>query len=836
MLQQGRLAKSKVHANLSTHHLLEAEDDSEAATTPVPDISRRQEDRAPPRRPNVETREAATLTDPVPDPPPKVVEVIRRATPPPSPPPPPETRDRSVNTDPPPPSPPPPARISQGSNTPSVRMVGKSASTELSMENMVSRQEMEKRIQEAVFRTEEEIMGCPLLQRAMVVVEEEAINGPRAAKQPAEMSDAGCQVGEQENLRPFVISVGLQCKLDESRPIVVHGDSAEAKIKSIDPEKEKVVRSIGVGECKLVEDPAEPARYRDAAVCTEKWVEVIKASKQTDTEDFAFKDTESPRVADLFRFEPSPERVVLERRSSLRRGAVPPSMGSPSMSRKSSSCNSPTPSRKSSSLAKSSSTKSQGTMTPAEPTKPTRDAKVGAAPATKSVSTSAMALPPALANLPAPGSPLPTPDREKPPVNICDKCDYDIHRAAKGVLQGLAEGHVPPPPPPLPAVLQQQQQRPQPQQQQHQRQQQQQQQQQPQKKQPPPPPPKPRPQQLFLQKLNQPSPPPKPEVQEKPSPSPPSIPAPPPPPPPAVANQQKEQVSLDDATGGKSDNLHQTQLQQQPRQQQPSKLPILQQYQVHQQQQKESEISKQKSMQQREKEQQQHHKEEEKAKQVLVQQQESEKSKQQQAEEQQQQQQQQQQQKEPEKPKEEKPRERETVSPKKIELPSPDMPWLSKIPRPVATPDSPKTNRLKSASSTSNLSTSADGRSKSPATTSSSSSSGSMQRSKSSLVPSSVHGRRLMSPGSLSRGSPIPMTGRRDAGTPPPYRAPATPPLGAAASGAAVRRVSSPLARSQSPHAPVAPNDSARRSLIPKLSPAAQRRQVRNKKNFGVII
>ena len=92
-----------------------------------------------------------------------------------------------------------------------------------------------------------------------------------------------------------------------------------------------ITRSIGVGDCKLVEDPPDPTAFREIGVCTEKWVEVIKASKQTDTEDFAFKDTESPRVADLV-FEPSPERVVLQRRSSLRKSTT----------------TSPTPSRRSS--------------------------------------------------------------------------------------------------------------------------------------------------------------------------------------------------------------------------------------------------------------------------------------------------------------------------------------------------------------------------------------------------------------------------------------------------------------------------------------------------------
>ena len=40
---------------------------------------------------------------------------------------------------------------------------------------------------------------------------------------------------------------------------------------------------------KVIEDPTEPSKFREIGICTEKWVEVIKASKQTDTEDFAFK-------------------------------------------------------------------------------------------------------------------------------------------------------------------------------------------------------------------------------------------------------------------------------------------------------------------------------------------------------------------------------------------------------------------------------------------------------------------------------------------------------------------------------------------------------------------
>merc|ERR1719414_1873010 len=232
---------------------------------------------------------------------------------------------------------------------------------------------MDSRIQEAIFKTEEEIMGCPLLQKAMAKVEEEAIKGEEEqVSSEIEKCDVQCQVGD-ENLRPFVINVGLQCKLVEDKPAVClqcearkEAEAEEATtqqrfLKAIEaPPPPPITKSIGVGEYKLVED--DPDRhFRDIGVCTEKWVEVIKASKQTDTEDFAFKDTESPRVADMV-FEPSPERVVLQRRSSLRKTS------SPTGSRRSS-VNSPLTTRKSSSNTTTTSTtktKSQATMTETE--------------------------------------------------------------------------------------------------------------------------------------------------------------------------------------------------------------------------------------------------------------------------------------------------------------------------------------------------------------------------------------------------------------------------------------------------------------------------------------
>ena len=160
------------------------------------------------------------------------------------------------------------------------------------------------------------------------------------------------QVGD-ENLRPFVINVGLQCKLQSDDVIPAECETCLARrnqreestterfLAAVTGEPAKITRSVGVGECLVIENPPDPQQFREIGVCTEKWIEVIKASKQTDTEDFAFKDTESPRVADLFpqpslsAFEPEPDRVVLERRSSLRRsmGALP---ASPFINRKSS--------------------------------------------------------------------------------------------------------------------------------------------------------------------------------------------------------------------------------------------------------------------------------------------------------------------------------------------------------------------------------------------------------------------------------------------------------------------------------------------------------------------
>jgi len=198
-------------------------------------------------------------------------------------------------------------------------------------------------------------------------------------------------------------------------------------------------------------------------------VEVIKASKQTDTEDFAFKDTESPRVADMV-FEPSPERVVLQRRSSLRKSTTTSptpsrrsSMNSPLTTRKVSNNNMATMTTTTASMTTTpTKTKCQATMTDApvptaEVKVKTRDAKTGGTPVmTKTASTSAMVLPLVSKNLPAQGSPLTTPETEHPTakLKLCDKCNSDIQKVAEGIVAGPSSSPSPklhaPPSPDLP--------------------------------------------------------------------------------------------------------------------------------------------------------------------------------------------------------------------------------------------------------------------------------------------------------------------------------------------------------------------------------------------------
>merc|ERR1719430_2104649 len=404
--------------------------------------------------PQIETKEQAVNTDRIPEVIPEPEPVSKPKV---------LTREKGANADPPPKSPPPVRKQHKGNNTLQIRSIPKGSSTEIKMSDLMSRDEVESKIQDAVFRTEEEIMSCPLLQKAMQKVEEEALKGSEPEK---EFSESACQVG-LENLRPFVIDIGILCKIgDESEHLArsrssvdswcqvspVPVEKSDAACGLSDVERMGLLRTIGVGECKVIEEPKEPNKLKTVGVCTEKWVEVIRASKQTDTEDFAYKDTESPRVADI-PLEPLmelPERR--QRLSSLTSPCLRKSI-SPSVSRRSST-NSPSVSRKSSSASTSQTTKadhkSKGTMTTGEVKMkmPTKDVKVGDNVETKTVATSALMLP--LTKSLPPGSPLSTPETEKPPVNmnLCDKCDKDIHKVAEGIISGPPSSPVIAPPSP----------------------------------------------------------------------------------------------------------------------------------------------------------------------------------------------------------------------------------------------------------------------------------------------------------------------------------------------------------------------------------------------------
>ena len=409
--------------------------------------SNEQETKRAAQSPPVETRDLGVNTDLLlPEPPPQepVPPPTKQVA----------TRERGSNTDPQPKSPPPTRKLHKGNNTLQIRSIPKGTATELRMAEILSKDEMEGKIQDAVFRTEEEIMSCPLLQKAMQKVEEEALKG---AEPPKEFFDMGCQVG-LENLRPFVIDMGVLCKLEgereESKPMADSWcqvspapiSKADASCGLTGVERMGLMRSIGVGECRIIEEPKLPNKFRTVGVVTEKWVEVIRASKQTDTEDFAYKDTESPRVADI-PVEPQAERPDRRQRlSSLTSPCLRNSM-SPSVSRRSST-NSPSVSRKSSSAStarteradRSVDQRTQGTMTEMEMKvkMPTKDVKVATEKLeTRSTATSALILP--LNKVLPPGSPLSTPEIEQRPplsLNLCDKCDKDIHQVAAGIISG----------------------------------------------------------------------------------------------------------------------------------------------------------------------------------------------------------------------------------------------------------------------------------------------------------------------------------------------------------------------------------------------------------------
>lgn len=392
------------------------------------------------------------------------------------------TRERATNTDtlPSVKSPPPPAviarKVNHGTNTLKIRSIPKATATDMKMTEIWTREDVEAKIQEAMLRTEEEILSCPLLQKALKKVEEEALHGPVPEK---EWHEAACQVG-LENLRPFVIDVGLMCKLDPEvpRPEVVDQTDSWCQVTPKTVEKLDVAcglssvelmnlkRSVGVGECLVIETPKEPSRFRTVGICTEKWVEVIRASKQTDTEDFAFKDTESPRVADIEQQLPAMPPASGERHQRLSSitAACLRKSSSPSVSRRSST-NSPSVSRKSSALSTAGDkagtvdVKHKETMTGPElmpnkpierPKEPSRQITAACQTSTAATQTegsksssSGLALPlllssPSRGGVPhlPPGSPLSTPDTEHPTMNmsLCEKCEKDIHQVAVGIM------------------------------------------------------------------------------------------------------------------------------------------------------------------------------------------------------------------------------------------------------------------------------------------------------------------------------------------------------------------------------------------------------------------
>ena len=86
-------------------------------------------------------------------------------------------RDRAVNTD----AQPKVRTANHGTSTVKITSFAKGTSTGLFMKDLVTSDELEAKVQEAIFKTEEEIMGCPLLQKAMAKVEADAIRGEPAS-------------------------------------------------------------------------------------------------------------------------------------------------------------------------------------------------------------------------------------------------------------------------------------------------------------------------------------------------------------------------------------------------------------------------------------------------------------------------------------------------------------------------------------------------------------------------------------------------------------------------------------------------------------------------------
>ena len=64
------------------------------------------------------------------------------------------TKEKSCNTDPAPKSPPPARKVNHGTNTLKVRSIPKGTGTDVKMSELLSKEEVESKVQDAIFRTE----------------------------------------------------------------------------------------------------------------------------------------------------------------------------------------------------------------------------------------------------------------------------------------------------------------------------------------------------------------------------------------------------------------------------------------------------------------------------------------------------------------------------------------------------------------------------------------------------------------------------------------------------------------------------------------------------------
>lgn len=171
----------------------------------------------------------------------------------------------------------------QGTIAGPIECVERAHSPLVPADQIVTRDTLARAVQDAVFRTEEEIFGCPLLQRAMAKVEQETLGGDRT-----DIRHTACQA-ELDPMTQCFTSVGVQCHLEGD-------DMACPQCQSSKQQPE--AGFVGLTVARIAPVPSLGKPVRDIGICTEKWVDIIKASKQTDTDDFPFKDTASPTVAE----------------------------------------------------------------------------------------------------------------------------------------------------------------------------------------------------------------------------------------------------------------------------------------------------------------------------------------------------------------------------------------------------------------------------------------------------------------------------------------------------------------------------------------------------------